>query len=162
VFRWLEVVHLDALERLVLRSPRLQRFVLRQHATAFARLLDNLPPVRRVTIVGGGLFPRTALVLRELIPGAELTIIDRSAANIARARAFVNGSARVIEASYRPELCAGADLVVVPLAFDGDRERIYADPPAPAVAVHDWLWHRRGEGYVISLPLLKRLNLARR
>jgi hypothetical protein len=162
VLRWLELCQLDALEKLVLRSRWLQRFVVARHAAAFRRALAELPAVRRVTIVGGGLFPRTALVLREVLPHAEVTIVDRSAANIARARAFVDGTVRVIEASYRPELCAGADLVVIPLAFDGDRDRFYEDPPAPAVALHEWLWRRRGQGYVISLPLLKRLNLVRR
>ena len=34
--------------------------------------------------------------------------------------------------------------------------------PARAVAVHDWIWHRRGEGFVVSFLLLKRLNLVRR
>ena len=162
VLRWLELVQLDALERLVLQSRWLQRFVIARHASAFRRALATLPPVRRVTIVGGGLFPRTALVLREILPSAELTIIDRSSANIARARTFVDGTVQVIEADYRPDLCAGADLVVVPLAFDGERERFYRDPPAPAVAIHDWIWRRRGPGYVISVPLLKRLNVARR
>ena len=56
----------------------------------------------------------------------------------------------------------GADLVVLPLAFDGDRDAIYAHPPAPVVVVHDWIWRRRGEGYVVSFLLLKRLNLVRR
>jgi len=27
--------------------------------------------------------------------------------------------------------------------------------------VHDWLWSRRGKGLVVSLPLLKRLNLVK-
>jgi hypothetical protein len=54
------------------------------------------------------------------------------------------------------------DLVVVPLAFRGDRRRFYEAPPAPLVAVHDWLWRRRGAtGRRISSLLLKRLNLVR-
>jgi hypothetical protein len=162
VLRWLELMQLDALERLVLRSRPLQRFVLERHTRAFTRLVAGLPPVRRVAIVGGGLFPRTALVLERLLPAAEITIIERSAANIRRARAFVNGNVRWIEASYGPELCSDIDLLVVPLAFAGDRAHFYIDPPARAVAVHDWIWRRRGEGVVVSLPLLKRLNLVRR
>ena len=47
------------------------------------------------------------------------------------------------------------------LAFIGDRSTIYQHPPAPMVLVHDWLWHRRGTGLVVSLPLLKRLNLVK-
>jgi hypothetical protein len=161
VLRWLEVVQLDALERLVLHSRRLQRFVVNRHASAFRRLIAGLPPVRRVTIVGGGLFPRTLLVLRQILPGADITIVDRSAANLERARPMLDGAVHIVEASYAPELCGGADLLVVPLAFAGDRQGFYAHPPAPAVAMHEWIWRRRGEGTVISFLLLKRLILVR-
>ncbi|MGH7552457.1 MAG: hypothetical protein ACREMQ_05460, partial [Longimicrobiales bacterium] len=135
---------------------------LERHSRAFSRLVASLPPVRHVAIVGGGLFPRTALVLQRILPAAEITIIERSAANIRSARPYVNGNVRWVEASYGPELCDGVDLLVVPLAFAGDRTDFYADPPARAVAVHDWIWRRRGQGFVVSIPLLKRLNLVRR
>ena len=59
---------LELLERLVLRSPYLQDFVLRTHRRAFRALLPRLRSVHRVAIIGGGLFPRTALILRELLP----------------------------------------------------------------------------------------------
>src|SRR5207249_4210629 len=67
--RWLELVDCSArrgaptlralaqLELLVLRSPMLQRFVLRTHSRALAGLLASLPPAREVAIVGGGLYP---------------------------------------------------------------------------------------------------------
>jgi hypothetical protein len=54
------------------------------------------------------------------------------------------------------------DLLVVPLAFTGDRAAIYRQPPAPVVLVHDWFWRRRGSGVVVALTLLKRLNLVTR
>jgi hypothetical protein len=160
--RWLELSQLNALERLALRWRRLQRFMVERHERAFRKLLAMLPPVRRVTIIGGGLFPRTALVLGRLVPAAEITIIDRSAENLARARPFLGSTVRVVEASYAPELCGDAELLVVPLAFSGDRRAFYAHPPAPAIAVHDWIWRRRGEGFVVSFLLLKRINLVRR
>jgi hypothetical protein len=162
VFRWLELLQLDALEVLVLRFRPLQRFVVDCHARALRSLIASLPPVRRVTIVGGGLFPRTAIVVRQLIPSAEITIIDQSAENLRRARPYLDGLVRVIEARYAPEMCRDADLVIVPLAFAGERHAFYADPPAPAVAVHDWIWRRRGDGRVVSFLLVKRLNLVRR
>ncbi|MES2176956.1 MAG: fatty acid desaturase [Gemmatimonadota bacterium] len=161
VLRWLEVVHLNTLERLVLRSTLLQRFVVDRHARAFAPLIAALPPVRSVAIVGGGLFPRTALVLRRLLPAAQLSVIDMSAESIRCARPFIEGEVTWIQAAYSPQLCDGADLVIVPLAFSGDRARFYSHPPAPAVLVHDWIWHRIGDGCVVSLPLLKRINLVR-
>lgn len=163
VLRWIETVPLNALERLVLRSRMLQRWVLDRHTRAFGRILEQAPDVKRVTIVGGGLFPRTALVLRRLLPSADITVIDRSARNIHNARRMLDDTVRWVEASYSPTLCAGADLVVVPLAFVGDRQRFYAAPPAPIVAVHDWIWHRAGDRSAIISPLLlKRLNVVQR
>src|SRR6185295_6174999 len=57
VLRWLDAVSLESLERLVLHSSRLQRFVLGSHERAFRTLLPDVTSARRVTIVGGGLFP---------------------------------------------------------------------------------------------------------
>jgi Fatty acid desaturase len=162
VLRWLERCNLDGLERLVLRSRRLQRYVVQRHTRAFRKLLATLPATRRVTVVGGGLFPRTMLVLRQLLPAAEITIVDRSGENLEVARGFFDGDVHTIEADYVPQHCVGIDLLVVPLAFRGDRSAFYLNPPAPAVAVHDWIWRRRGTGYVVSFLMLKRLNLVRR
>jgi hypothetical protein len=95
------------------------------------------------------------------LPQARIRIIDANAANLATARMFMNG-----EVEYAHELfkvsCAhppSVDLLVVPLAFIGDRREVYRHPPAPNVLVHDWLWHRHKAGVIISRPLLKRLNL---
>jgi hypothetical protein len=150
---------LDALERLVLHSPRLQRFVLRTHARAFRHLLPMLPQVARVAVVGGGLFPRTALILRSLLPNAHVRVIDASRDNLTRARERID--VEFVQRRYAPGDPADVDLLVIPLAFDGERAAIYERPPARAVIVHDWIWHRRGESCVISIALLKRLNLVR-
>jgi hypothetical protein len=158
VLRWLDAFSLEGLERLVLRSPRLQRFVLSRHERAFRRLLPSLPAAR-IAIVGGGLFPRTLLVLRRLLSDASFVVIDRSAANIATARPLGPTSVRYEHACYEPSLVAGCDVVVFPLAFVGDWDAIYQHPPAPIVFVHDWIWRRRGKSVVISLLLFKRLNL---
>jgi hypothetical protein len=164
LLRWLDGVTLDALERLVLRSRVLQRIVLRSHRRAFERLLPHLPPIHRIAIVGGGLFPRTALVLRELLPTARIAIIEADRDNLEVARARLPAD---VEFEHRRfpadgELSEAAfryDLLVIPLAFDGDREAIYQARPAAAVVVHDWIWSARGVSRVVSLALLKRLNL---
>jgi hypothetical protein len=161
VLRWLEAFSLDSLERLVLHSRTLQRFVLARHERAVRTLLPEPAALRRVAIVGGGLFPRTLLVLRRLLPDARLVVIDASADNLETARPFIVGDVQLVRAWYEPEAVRGCDLVVFPLAFRGDRDEIYRHPPAPAVLVHDWLWRRRGVGVVISPLLLKRLNLVR-
>jgi hypothetical protein len=95
--RWLQqggpsVFALVTLERMVLHSRLLQRWVVRTHARAFRVLLGPLSPPRDIAIVGGGLFPRTAIVLRELFPDARITIIDASRANLECARRFLQGA----------------------------------------------------------------------
>jgi hypothetical protein len=158
VLRWLDLLSLAGLERAVLRLPLLQRFVLDRHERAFRRLLPPLSAAPRIAIVGGGLFPRTLLVLHRLLPDASLVVIDRSAENIAVARALAPGEVHFELAWYDAKLVRGFDVVVFPLAFQGDRAAIYREPPGPVVFVHDWVWRRRGSGVIVSWLLLKRLN----
>src|SRR5258708_2168603 len=161
VLRWLECFSLDNLERWVLKSPRLQQFVLHRHEQAFRRLLPALPAGSRVAIVGGGLFPRTLIILQRLLPKAQFVAIDRSERNLATAQSLIQGEVQWINESYDPVRRTGFDLVVIPLAYVGNRSVLYDHPPAPFVLIHDWLWRKRGTSKVVSLLLLKRLNLVR-
>jgi hypothetical protein len=161
IFRWLECVNLCALERLVLRFSALQQFVLNRHRRALTRLLTQLPPPHRIGIVGGGLFPRTALILRDLLPEAKLALIDLSTENLNIARQFVGDRVEYINQQFDPAQACNFDLLVIPLAFIGNRQMIYRQPQVPAVLVHDWLWRVRGTGTVVSWLLLKRLNLVK-
>jgi hypothetical protein len=168
VLRWLDSINLESLERVVLRSSWLQRRVVACHERAFRALLPQLPEIRRVTIVGGGLFPRTALLLQRLLPAARLTIIDASAANLATASRFLDGTIEFRHGTYR--LLPGAasrepdegHLVVIPLAFIGDRQRLYREPDGAVMLVHDWIWRRRVHGVTVSWLLLKCVNLITR
>ena len=159
VLRWLDGHLLNALERLVLASPTLQRLIIRAHERAFRRVLPEIGEVRSVTIVGGGLFPRTALVLRRLLPAAQLTVVDANAAHLDLARTFLGDTVILRLDLFDPSRPVTADLVVAPLAYVGDRRRLYTLSSARAVVVHDWIWSRRGRGVVVSWLLLKRLNL---
>ncbi|HMJ88712.1 MAG TPA: fatty acid desaturase, partial [Candidatus Acidoferrum sp.] len=55
--RWLESINLETLERFVLRSKFLQRFVVTRHLKAFEALLTpgERPEFKTVAIIGGGL-----------------------------------------------------------------------------------------------------------
>jgi fatty acid desaturase len=167
--RWLEGDGLILLERLALRSPALQRFLLRVHERAFHDLLTRAGRFEgtapRIAIVGGGLFPRTALVLRRILPGARLTIIDANVAHLNAARGWpIGGDVEFVHARFsrsNADTARPLDLVVIPLSFEGDRDALYDQPPARTVIIHDWLWRGRGVSRIVSLVLLKRLNLVR-
>jgi Fatty acid desaturase len=162
LLRWLDLLTLDALERLVLRSPVLQRRVLACHRRAFVRLLRRLSRVDSVAIVGGGLFPRTALILRQLLPSARIVIIDANPEHLSEARAQLDDGVTYQCRRYPgagDALAPAYDLLVIPLAFDGDREKVYERGRARAIAVHDWIWRPRGCSCIVSIALLKRLNL---
>jgi len=149
---------LEMLERLALRSAPLQRFVVDSHRRAFERILPRVRCARRVTIVGGGLFPRTAIILKELLPGAELTIVDSNSRHIDIARTFLDGAVRYRNACYRPGDELDCDLLVVPLSL-GPRAELYGKRLAQPALVHDWMWRRHGTGAIVSPLLLKRINL---
>jgi Fatty acid desaturase len=162
VLRWLDEISLENLERLVMQSRILQHFMLTTHERAFRRLLPAVAPTARIGIIGGGLFPRTALILRKIIPEARLAIIDADAKHLDTARTFPLGDTEFIHGHYAPRSHTGYDVFVVPLAYIGDREQMYCDPPADQVLIHDWCWRHRGQGTIISWLLLKRLNLVTR
>lgn len=163
VLRWLDRVPavLDLLERVVLRSKLLQATVLRLHEQAISKVICGCE-ISRVVIIGGGLFPRTAIILSKLLPAASIAVVDRSAASLASARLFLGPFVTTIEADCSADKKFDADLVVVPLAFVGDRNAFYERPPADVVIVHDWIWRRHGEGTRVSWWLLKRVNVVRR
>jgi hypothetical protein len=159
IFRWIERINIETLELIAIRSKWLQRFLLKTHERALRRLLPRLSQVRRVTIVGGGMFPRTAILLRALIPEAAITIVDARAEHIQTAMGFLTGDVATERRLFDPAASEDTDLLVIPLSFIGDRRTIYRHPPAPIVLVHDWIWSRVGAGTIVSVFLLKRINL---
>lgn len=163
--RWLADLEpqrvLGALERALLRWPWLQRPVLAAHRRALAAVLAGAPPPDRVVIVGGGLFPRTALLLRELLPQARLVVLDCDLEHLRVAAPWLPSGVRCEHGTFVAGQRLDADLVVLPLAFAGDRERALAAPPAPRVLVHDWWWRspRPGRSAVVAWWLGKRVDL---
>lgn len=173
--RWLESLSLvrikgsllGALERLALGSRFLQGFMLRTHARAIAPLLASLPePPVSVAIVGGGLFPRTLLVLAELLPEARFVVVDHSVESVSRAiehlklRGFELRRVRFRIEAFDPREHSAHDLVVAPLAYEGAAEELCEAARRTAFLRHEWLW-RRGSGIsrVVSPFLLKRVTL---
>jgi hypothetical protein len=169
VLRWIDDIAraiplpcagLCLLESVTLRCRPLQRWLLCSHQRALRHVLKGAPPPRRIGIVGGGMFPRSVLVLHNLFPEARIIVIEAEASHIETARRFIGDDVLFVNEWFDPLRHAAFDLLVIPLAYDGNRERVYEQPPAPRVLIHDWLWRRRGKhSAVISWALLKRINL---
>ena len=158
---------LDWLERVTQDMPLVRRHLLRAHGAAFAALLapDERTRIRSVTVIGGGLFPRTTLVLGPLLPHARFTIVDRVAAHLVPAQQQIADAGLTSRVTFevgsfdaeRPGAC---DLLVLPLAFRGDRSRFYRRPPARLTAIHDWAWRAPAAVRGVRVSLLpKRINL---
>jgi hypothetical protein len=162
VFRWIEYISIESLERIALQSPLLQNFLLRTHDRSLRRLLPALSNIRSVKVIGGGMFPRTAILLRKRIPEATITIVDAKSAHIDTAKSFLPSNVDSEVRLFDSALSEDADLIVIPLSFIGDRGAIYRNPPARRVLVHDWIWSRHGRGAIVSVLLLKRINLISR
>ena len=109
--------------------------------------------------MGGGMYPRTALLLRRLLPNASIRIIDANAEHLETAKSFLDDSIEFRHDRYVPGEPEDSDLLITPLSFNGAREAVYRNPPASAVLVHDWIWSKHGQSAIVSLLLLKRLNL---
>jgi hypothetical protein len=167
--RWLAALRpaawLDRLERWVLVWPWLQRRVLAAHRQALARVLADVPVPARVLVVGGGLFPRTAILLRERWPSAALVVLDRDRAHLELAQAALPVDVERRIGTFPGDHREAFDLVVLPLALRGRRsDAIVAAQArgASRVLVHDWLWrcprrHARvawwlGKGMWLAVP----------
>lgn len=158
--RWIESINLETLEFIVLHSKILQRFVLSRHTAAFQSLLkqNEQSELKCVAIVGGGLFPRTALVLRKLLPQCALTVIEENPAHISIARRWLDEDVEYVAARYDGAFERRFDAIVIPLAFRGHREEACAKSSGTTLFVHDWIWNHRCKSEIISWLLLKRLN----
>lgn len=162
LLRWIDWFSLTTLEHFALRSRWIQRWLIATHQSAFRKLLAGLPEPRRIGIVGGALFPRTAIVLRELLPQAELTVIDLNSRHLEIASGRLPADVTVTNAVFKPSRHSDFDLLVFPLSYRGNRRELYRHPAAPMVIIHDWIWRRHHPAALVSCCLLKRLNLVLR
>ena len=105
------------------------------------------------------MFPRTAILLRKLLPEAAITIVDTNADHLDTASRFLPDGILTEVRLFDPAIPETAELVVIPLSLIGDRGAIYRNPPARQMLVHDWIWSRHGKGSIVSIMLLKRINL---
>jgi hypothetical protein len=158
--RWMEAVNLTTLERVALHFPVVQRYMVHTHARAFQAVAVSLASAKRIAIVGGGLFPRTALVLKALYPDTELVVIDANREHLECARGILNDERiAFVHARFPWKTGVDCDALIIPLAYEGDRVMLYRRPPVRTLIVHDWIWRKRGTSRIVSPFLLKRLNV---
>lgn len=155
---------LDLLEHLALCSRQVRNLVLRAHHRALRHVLERSVvegvAIESIAIVGGGLFPRTAILMRQFFPHARILCIDLSPASLQRAAELLRQlSVETLQESFDPKQHTGFDLVVIPLAYRGHRELFYRPGLAGRWLIHDWIWRPRGTSAVVSPWLLKRINL---
>src|SRR5688500_12770935 len=123
VLRWLDAFTLEGLERLVLRSPLLQRVIIAAHDRAIRALTSDIThTIRSIAIVGGGLFPRSAIVARRIWPDAAITVIDADASHLELARPLLPAGVTLEHRQFVPcqeshESNDAVDLVIIPLAY---------------------------------------------
>jgi hypothetical protein len=144
---------------LLLRSPRLAGAVLHAHRRALAQVLEGEPVPRTIVIVGGGLFPRSAILLRERWPAARIVVVDAEASHLTAADAWWPPGVERRVGRVLPGQPIDADLVVLPLALRGARRAFLQAPPAPRLLVHDWALARLGHGALVAWWLGKRVYL---
>ena len=112
-----------------MRSRRLQGYVLRCHERALANLLRDVVGVERIGIVGGGLFPRTAIILSKLMPGSRLTVIDLNARNLETASEMLPAGVKRMNQPFDSKRHDGFDLLVFPLSLQGERREFTSARP---------------------------------
>lgn len=114
VLRWLPASTLCVLERMVFHSELVRRWVLKRHERALRLLLTRIPEPSRVGIVGGALFPRSALLLTKLLPQSQLVVIDAEKVHIDRAREWAPSGVEFRCGWFDPTVHREFDLVVIP------------------------------------------------
>jgi hypothetical protein len=166
VLRWCDWLNLNGLETVVTRFPFLQRGMTVTHEKAVRKLVEDRRPPKHVVIIGGGLFPRTALVVHAIWPAAAVTIIDSNPRHLAMCRRWLRGDEILVCKRVSSDSLPEADMVFVPLAFDQDKGAIYECSEQQCVVLHDWVWNTRADrvarSTIPSIFLFKRLNLLAR
>ena len=151
LLRWLEAVDLETLERLVLRSAVLQRLVVRRASQRVSRAAA--PTVRRSGAwrsSAAGSSRERPWCFASSCPPREIVVIDASRRNLDTARRSWSSAGRRSCTRdfrrrvdrHRGDIRPARDSARV----SGRPRRDLRRPPAPAVLVHDWLWHGQRDG----------------
>jgi len=90
---------LNVLEYTTMNIPFIRDWVLAVHHSAFQRLLRGCR-YNRILVVGGGIYPRTAIIMKSLYPHAQITIQDKSRESLKIAEAYLQRTHQELNISY--------------------------------------------------------------
>ena len=155
----MDYFNLNGLERIVGHQPWTQEWLIRKHRLALEHLAKQIEIPRRVAIVGGGLFPRSALVVRLVWPEAEVAIFDADEKHLEHCRKWLHGNEELCHKRVTADDLPPADVVFVPLALHEPKEGFYSSSRTAKIFAHAWTWNPTEESMVASPLLLKRMNL---
>lgn len=93
---------LNILEYTTMNIPFIRDWVLAVHHSAFDRLLPGLN-FNRILVVGGGIYPRTAIIMKSLYPHAHITIQDKSRESLKIAESYLQRIHQELNISYLHE-----------------------------------------------------------
>jgi hypothetical protein len=171
-FNKMQAYILIKLENQIFHFPKLQSRIIANHKQAVAKLMFQyqVPVPSKICVIGGGGFPRSVILLRQLYPSAKIMVVDKCLNNLAIAKRHLQNQNHALE---RIQLCNGLaasthlsiyDLVLVPLGFNGDKKSLFTTSLHTSKTVfllHAWMWHSGEKGIRVSWWLLKRINYFR-
>lgn len=151
---------LDILERSLLYINTLTNIIINLHYNATYSIIKKYIPgltPRKILIVGGGILPRSIIILKKLYPSTELHVLDMSKQSLREAQNYLKtytneDNVFYIHSEYDPSLSKNYDLVVFPLAFRGLYSTSYT-----TTLRHCWIWERHARAEVVSMFLLKKI-----
>lgn len=160
---------LDILEYITIKIPFLRNWVLNVHERAICNLLSldvQEPPIRFV-VVGGGIFPRTAIIIRRLFPDAQIVIQDMNLKSLRFAENYLRNMHITEDVIYSHTIYDGINydaasesiygtVVILPLAFRGE-----IGQTAFKTLKHCWIWDTDycEKQCLVSYFLLKKIKV---
>lgn len=159
---------LDSLEYITMNISYLRNWVLKVHETAFSNIfaLDLIEPPIRFIIVGGGIFPRTAIIIRNMFPDAQIVIQDMNHKSLECAENYMKDLGITDNIIYFKSRYTGVNydvasesvygtVVILPLAFRGGE----ICQTTFKTVKHCWLWenHPCEKDSIVSYFLLKKI-----
>ena len=167
---------LDVVERIIMNIPFLRDWILYTHESAIRQLFSSEEQApQRIVVIGGGIFPRTAIIMKKLFPESQIIIQDMNEGSLKLAENYLRktnneGNIYYFNSMYDGTVhgtkngsaygnCSGSiygTIMVFPLAFRG--MSINSKSPYKTVK-HCWIWENEPcvKQCIVSYFLMKKV-----